>query len=104
VKPLVYATIRVCIDLKLFDKMQEGGRSAKSVDQLAKMTGADPKLLGTINYNSLSRGRMLIGLERFLKHLAAADIVEETNIDEYASNAISTLLATPPAQGVIINW
>jgi hypothetical protein len=44
----------VCIDLKLFDKMQEDGGSAKSVEQLAKMTGADPKLLGTFNYNSLS--------------------------------------------------
>jgi hypothetical protein len=46
---------------------------------------------------------MLIGLERFLKHLAAADIVEETNTDEYAPNAVSTLLATSPAQGVIVN-
>lgn len=50
-KPLVFAAIRVCIDLKLFDKMQENGGSAKSVEQLAKMTGADPKLLGTFNYN-----------------------------------------------------
>lgn len=48
--------------------------------------------------------RMLISLERFLKHLAAADIVTETGADEYAPNAISTLLATPPAQGVIVNW
>jgi hypothetical protein len=53
-KPLVFAAIRVCIDLKLFDKMQEDGGSAKSVEQLAKMTGADPKLLGTFNYNNLS--------------------------------------------------
>ena len=53
-KPLVFAAIRVCIDLKLFDKMQEDGGSAKSVEQLAKMTGADPKLLGIFNYNSLS--------------------------------------------------
>jgi len=39
---------------------------------------------------------MLIGLEQFLKHLAAADIVEKTNTDdEYAPNAVSTLLALP---------
>ncbi|KAF3927869.1 hypothetical protein ABW20_dc0104447 [Dactylellina cionopaga] len=85
-EPLVNATIRVCVDLKLFEKMQEGGGSAKTVEQLAEMTGADPKLL-----------------ERFLKHLAAADIVQETNTDEYTPNAISILLATPPGQGVIIN-
>jgi hypothetical protein len=48
--------------------------------------------------------QILIDLERFLKHLATADIVEETSADEYTPNAVSTLLATPPAQGVIINW
>src|ERR1700753_1005066 len=47
---------------------------------------------------------MLTWLERFLKQLAAADIVKETDIDEYAPNAVSTLLASPPAQGAIINW
>ncbi|EPS37811.1 hypothetical protein H072_8449 [Dactylellina haptotyla CBS 200.50] len=85
-EPLVSATVRVCVDLKLFEKLQEDGGSAKNAEQLAKMTGSDPRLL-----------------ERFLKQLAAADIVKETNADEYAPNAISTLLASPPAQGVIIN-
>ncbi|KAF3901715.1 O-demethylpuromycin-O-methyltransferase [Arthrobotrys entomopaga] len=66
--------------------MQDDGGSAKNVEQLAKMTGADPRLL-----------------ERFLKQLAAADIIRETDVDEYTLTLISELLATPPGQGVIIN-
>jgi hypothetical protein len=53
-KPLVHAAVRVCIDLRLFEKMQEDSGRAKGVEQLAKMTSADPKLLGTLNYTSLS--------------------------------------------------
>lgn len=51
-EPFVNMAIRVCIDLKLFEKMQEDGAGAKSAEQLAKMTGADPRLLGIANHVS----------------------------------------------------
>jgi hypothetical protein len=42
--------------------------------------------------------------ERFLKHMATADVVKETGPDEYAPTAITKVLSTPEAAGMVINW
>ncbi|KAJ9644471.1 hypothetical protein H2201_007800 [Coniosporium apollinis] len=74
------------IDLDLFSKMTEDSASPKSVTQLADMTGSDPRLL-----------------ERFLKHVATADIVRETGPDEYVANDVMKLLAVLEAAGMVVN-
>ena len=42
----MFAAIRVAIDLKLFEKLSEGGDVPMTVSQLAGASGADVLLLG----------------------------------------------------------
>ncbi|KAF2811453.1 S-adenosyl-L-methionine-dependent methyltransferase [Mytilinidion resinicola] len=66
--------------------MAKDNASPKSVEQLAKMTGAEARLL-----------------DRFLRVLAADRMVEETGSSEYTLNGFSTLLTQEIYQGLLID-
>ncbi|KAF2096919.1 S-adenosyl-L-methionine-dependent methyltransferase [Rhizodiscina lignyota] len=85
-EPTLSTAIRICIDMKLFESLVADNGTPKTTEQLAKLTGSDPKLL-----------------ERFLKHLATGGIVRETGTDQFAPNEISKVFATPTGQGVFTN-
>jgi hypothetical protein len=53
---------------------------------------------------STTRNVLTGNSERLLKHLATADVVRETGPDEYAANAVTKVLATPEAAGMVIDW
>lgn len=48
------AVSRTAIELGLFEKLAEGDGRTKTVEQLARSTGADAKLLGALSMVSLS--------------------------------------------------
>ncbi|MCJ1434794.1 hypothetical protein MMC27_004164 [Xylographa pallens] len=73
-----HSALRAGIDLKLFEKLDERNGEAKSSAELAKMTSADPVLLG-----------------RLLKHLAAMGSIYETGPNEYISTPFSRALREP---------
>ncbi|KAF2490471.1 S-adenosyl-L-methionine-dependent methyltransferase [Lophium mytilinum] len=78
--------LKVGLDLGLFNKMAEDNASPKSVDQLAKMTGAEARLLG-----------------RLLRVMAADRMVEETGPSQYKLNGFSTLLTQEIYQGLLLD-
>ncbi|MCJ1386457.1 hypothetical protein MMC17_009583 [Xylographa soralifera] len=73
-----HSALRTGIDLKLFEKLDERNGEPKSSIELAKMTGADPVLMG-----------------RLLKHLAAMGSIYETGPNEYVPTPFSRALKEP---------
>ena len=80
-KPARYAGCITGIDLNLFQMLAEKEDKSWTVQELAERSGAEAALLA-----------------RFLKLLAAMNIVKETGINEYRTTSISTAL-TQPALG-----
>ncbi|KAM0795729.1 S-adenosyl-L-methionine-dependent methyltransferase [Usnea florida] len=72
-----HAALRACIDLNVFEKLDEG-EGAKTSAEIAKMVGADPVLM-----------------ERLLKHLAAMGSIYETGPNQYISTPFSKALKDP---------
>ncbi|CAD6587022.1 MAG: hypothetical protein ASARMPREDX12_002571 [Alectoria sarmentosa] len=73
-----HAALRTCINLGVFERLEERSGDAKSSSELAKMTGADPGLMG-----------------RLLKHLAAMGSIYETGSNEYVPTPLSKALKEP---------
>lgn len=73
-----YSALRTGINLKLFDRLDEGDGVPKSSSELAKATGADPTLM-----------------RRILKHLNTMGTIYETGPNEYISTPISKSLKEP---------
>ncbi|KAF2727216.1 O-methyltransferase [Polyplosphaeria fusca] len=86
VDPYKWSTTRVAYDLNLFDKLLADNNAPKSCEKLSEMTGADSKLLS-----------------RMLKFLASCGFVAETNVNEFAPNAITAVLATRIVTGMTKN-
>ncbi|KAI1172937.1 S-adenosyl-L-methionine-dependent methyltransferase [Nemania sp. FL0916] len=74
------AAIKTLIDTGLFTKWAEHGAKPTSAGEFAKLTGADPVLLG-----------------RLLRHLAAQHLITESGEDTYASTPWSLALGTDTA-------
>ncbi|KAI0380361.1 O-methyltransferase [Hypomontagnella monticulosa] len=74
------ATIKTLIDAGLFTKWSEQGNNPLTVDEFAKLTGADAVLLG-----------------RLLRHIAAQHLITEAGEDTYASTPWALRLGTDPA-------
>ena len=74
------AGIQVGIDTGLWEAWTAAGGGVKSLDELCKLAKVDiePNLL-----------------RRFLRHLAAFNVVEEKGVDQWAPTTFSTALGTP---------
>ncbi|MCJ1263888.1 hypothetical protein MMC22_003758 [Lobaria immixta] len=77
-EPAMFAAIRLAVDLRLFEKLSEGGDVPTTVNQLANTTGTDVLLIG-----------------RAMKHLAALNVVAEAGADQYLSTPLSNTLTNP---------
>lgn len=83
------AALRILLDLNIFRAIVEthsSGKPATKADDLARTCGADPELVS-----------------RLLKRVAAASIVEEVGVDEYAPNAMTRHFAEDVNAGFFID-
>jgi hypothetical protein len=81
----LYPVTRVLVDLGVFRQLDATSYPVP-VSQLAEKSGADVRLL-----------------ERLLKHVAVVDFVRETAPDEYAANDMTTCLASPGGEGLLVD-
>ena len=67
-------SLRIAVNLNLFDILAQGGSAPKTAKQLAVTVGADEALLG-----------------RILNNIAASDLIRETTSGTYEHTSLSTL-------------
>ena len=92
------------LDRDVFAKMLQDEAAPKRVEILSQMTDVDPLLMGTHFLLPCGGGISTdTSLGRLLKHVATANVVAETNADEYAPTEVSRVLATPAAAGAFLN-
>ncbi|KAB5560189.1 putative hydroxyindole O-methyltransferase [Coniochaeta sp. 2T2.1] len=75
-EPARTAHLRIAVDLDLFTHLRDSGPSGTTPSALSSVTGADPVLLN-----------------RMLKHLAAMNILSETESGNFASTPLSNAFA-----------
>ncbi|KAJ5525434.1 O-methyltransferase [Penicillium frequentans] len=75
IQPILYMSVRIAVNLDLFDVLAQDGNAPKTVKQLAGKVGADETLLG-----------------RILKNMAASDLIRETIPGTYEHTSLSTSL------------
>ncbi|KAL2076176.1 hypothetical protein VTL71DRAFT_1119 [Oculimacula yallundae] len=80
--PALEASVRVGLDLKLFEALEKDRDSPKSSTQLAELTGSDPVLLS-----------------RILKHLSTMEFIVEVSSDKYRNSRLSSSLVDPLYRG-----
>ena len=77
-QPANFAACYVAIDLKIFAMLAKKEGRPVTIADMARPSGADPELVS-----------------RFMKHLAAMNIVREAGADQYCATNISDALAQP---------
>lgn len=84
-EPASFALIRIAVDLKIFETLNAAKGSSVSVAKLADPGGADP-----------------VFVHRMLRHLAAMDVITETDVGEFKSTPFSDSLTEDKYRGGII--
>lgn len=95
--------LRIGADLGLFGFLTKSG-GPLTVDQLAKLTGASPELLGEDLHTVQYICRTLIEIhcvERILRYLAATDMIKETGANQYSANSNTYVLADPKGEAMV---
>ncbi|KAL8996315.1 MAG: hypothetical protein Q9169_004154 [Polycauliona sp. 2 TL-2023] len=83
-EPVLYTSLRIAIDLKLFTSLVEPDKSPKSVAKLAEATNSDPQLLA-----------------RILKHLGAMKIILEPEAGVFSTTPLAEALIIPEYRDTI---
>ncbi|KHN93708.1 O-methyltransferase, family 2 [Metarhizium album ARSEF 1941] len=82
--PALTASVKLCLDIGLFQSWKESGDTQQSCRDLAKMIGF----------------KQVDVLSRILKHLAAHAVVEEVTADTYKQTRFSDALLTSAGAGI----
>ena len=85
-QPAHHIAIRIGVEWKLFETLNQDDGAPKTVEQLAPSFGADPELVA-----------------RMLRHLAAMGTVDEVDIGTFTYNTFSKGLATQPFKD-FVTW
>ncbi|KAJ5730335.1 uncharacterized protein N7483_004843 [Penicillium malachiteum] len=85
-EPLLAASLKILVDLQLFERWQEKGDMVESCDNLAGMVNCDPSFLG-----------------RILRHLAANNLLKEISTNLYKPTKLTNTLLLSK-HGEWINW
>ena len=103
VQGLTTASIRVSLDLNLFNRLVESDRPL-NIGELAEATDTDPVLLGTYFQLVSVVCCCLIRLGRLLRHQASLGIILQTAQDEFNDSQITRNLSVPDIQSGIYFW
>ncbi|KAJ5733504.1 hypothetical protein N7493_002290 [Penicillium malachiteum] len=95
-EPFLAASLKILLDIKLFERWQEKGNMAESCDNLARMVNSDPSFLG-------HRQSLTIYPARILCHLAANNLLEEVSTNMYKPTKLTNSLLQSK-YGEWINW
>lgn len=112
VQPARFAAIRLAVELKIFDILEQAGDAAVKVSQLASSTGAESPLIGKraimpLNLflgDALQVDFLILYAARTMKHLSAMNVVKEPNVDEFTSTHLSKSLTIPKYRDGISYW
>ncbi|KAF2428365.1 S-adenosyl-L-methionine-dependent methyltransferase [Tothia fuscella] len=85
-QPTLIVSIIIAVNSGFFHALVNDGDDPKTVESLAKKIGAEPAFLA-----------------RIARHLATETLIVETNSSDYAPNAASHLLRSPPMEGMAIS-
>lgn len=95
---LQIASVRIGIDLKLFDLLS-ASTEPLTVEQLRQKTGAAPVFLGLSKTRLERHFSILIGITgRMLRYLASIGMIKEVETDKFTSTNITDALAIPGNQ------
>jgi hypothetical protein len=73
--PLLTATIKICLDLGLFEKWSAVGHTSMTFHELSELVGKDPDTIRKLSV--LSHELLLILPGRLLRHLAANGVIQD---------------------------